>query len=66
MPFDDGTFDFIFNRAAFKNFKDPVKALNEMHRVLKTNGKVLIGDLKPNITLKVHAMPARKNIDILV
>ena len=52
MPFKDESFDFIFNRAAFKNFKDPVKALSEMHRVLKVSGRVLIEDLKPNLTLK--------------
>lgn len=48
MPFENGTFDFILNRAAFKNFQNPVGALNEMHRVLKPNGRVLIEDIKPN------------------
>jgi ubiquinone/menaquinone biosynthesis C-methylase UbiE len=52
MPFDDEEFDFIFNRAAFKNFLEPVKALNEMYRVLKVNGKVLIEDLNPDVTYK--------------
>lgn len=42
MPFKNEEFDFIFNRAAFKNFLDPAGALNEMYRVLKENGKVLI------------------------
>lgn len=50
MPFKDESFDFIFNRAAFKNFKDPVKAISEMYRVLKVSGKVLIEDLKPDLT----------------
>jgi ubiquinone/menaquinone biosynthesis C-methylase UbiE len=47
MPFENEQFDFIFNRAAFKNFLDPVGALNEMYRVLKPDGKVLIEDLNP-------------------
>ena len=27
MPFQDGTFDFTFCQAAFKNFSEPVKAI---------------------------------------
>jgi ubiquinone/menaquinone biosynthesis C-methylase UbiE len=46
MPFDDDTFDFIVCTAAFKNFTEPVRALNEMCRVLKTGGKALIADLR--------------------
>jgi ubiquinone/menaquinone biosynthesis C-methylase UbiE len=34
----DSRFDFIICTAAFKNFKEPLKALNEMHRVLKPGG----------------------------
>ena len=46
MPFGDNSFDFIVCRAAFKNFADPVGALNEMHRVLKAGGQALINDLR--------------------
>jgi ubiquinone/menaquinone biosynthesis C-methylase UbiE len=46
MPFDSGTFDFIYCRAAFKNFSEPVAALGEMHRVLKPGGTALIVDLR--------------------
>lgn len=52
MPFRNEEFDFIFNRAAFKNFLDPVGALNEMYRVLKVNGKVLIEDLNPDASYR--------------
>ena len=48
MPFEPGSFDFIVCRAAFKNFSEPVQALNEMHRVLKPGGKALIFDLRPD------------------
>ena len=50
MPFEDNTFDFIFCSAAFKNFKEPVKALGEMHRVLKHNGIVLIVDMNHDVS----------------
>ncbi len=46
MPFNDETFDFIVCRAAFKNFTEPIGALNEMYRVLKFNGKASINDLR--------------------
>jgi len=46
MPFDNEMFDFIISTAAFKNFADPIGALREMYRVLKTNGKALIIDMR--------------------
>jgi ubiquinone/menaquinone biosynthesis C-methylase UbiE len=46
MPFENEAFDFLFCRAAFKNFAKPLGALNEMHRVLKAGGKGLILDLR--------------------
>ena len=46
MPFGDNSFDFIVCRAAFKNFADPVGALNEMYRVLKPSGQAVINDLR--------------------
>jgi ubiquinone/menaquinone biosynthesis C-methylase UbiE len=46
MPFDPESFDLIVCRAAFKNFSEPVRALNETYRVLKPGGKALIHDLR--------------------
>ncbi len=46
MPFPEGSFDFLLCRAAFKNFSEPVRALQEMRRVLKPGGKALIIDLR--------------------
>ena len=50
MPLPDGYFDFIICSAAFKNFSEPLKALNEMHRVLKPSGTALIIDMNHNAT----------------
>ena len=46
MPFEDGTFDFTFCQAAFKNFTEPVKAIAEMYRVLRLGGTAVIVDLR--------------------
>jgi ubiquinone/menaquinone biosynthesis C-methylase UbiE len=46
MPFQDESFDLIVCRAAFKNFTEPVQALQEMRRVLWPGGKALIIDLR--------------------
>lgn len=45
MPFQPNVFDFIICVLAFKNFKEPLKALKEMHRVLKPGGIALLMDL---------------------
>jgi ubiquinone/menaquinone biosynthesis C-methylase UbiE len=46
MPFENESFDFLFCRAAFKNFTRPLEALQEMYRVLKPGGRALIIDLR--------------------
>jgi ubiquinone/menaquinone biosynthesis C-methylase UbiE len=52
MPFESSLFDFLFCRAAFKNFSEPVRALQEMHRVLKPGGRALIVDLRREASLE--------------
>jgi ubiquinone/menaquinone biosynthesis C-methylase UbiE len=53
MPFDNETFDFIICRAAFKNFAQPITALDEINRVLKTGGKAVIIDLRGDVSAEV-------------
>jgi ubiquinone/menaquinone biosynthesis C-methylase UbiE len=45
MPFENNLFDLIICQAAFKNFKQPVRALDEMHRVLRAGGLAVIQDM---------------------
>jgi ubiquinone/menaquinone biosynthesis C-methylase UbiE len=42
LPFDDDSFDVVFCQAALMFFPDPVKALREMGRVLRSNGKLVV------------------------
>jgi ubiquinone/menaquinone biosynthesis C-methylase UbiE len=51
MPFPDESFDFIYCSAAFKNFSQPVQALDEMQRVLRPGGTAVIVDLRKDASL---------------
>ena len=46
LPVEDATVDFVVCRAAFKNFAEPVKALEEMRRVLRPGGTALLVDMR--------------------
>jgi len=52
MPFPADTFDFVVCVAAFKNFPDPVAALDEIHRVLRPGGHASIMDLRKEASLE--------------
>ena len=61
MPFADDSFDFVVCVAAFKNFPDPIAALDEVHRVLRRGGSASIQDLRkeatdPEIAAEVRGM----------
>jgi ubiquinone/menaquinone biosynthesis C-methylase UbiE len=50
MPLPSDFFDFAVCVAAFKNFPDPVAALNEIHRVLRPGGRASIFDMRKDAT----------------
>jgi ubiquinone/menaquinone biosynthesis C-methylase UbiE len=52
MPLANDGFDFLLCRAAFKNFGQPVRALQEMCRVLKPGGRGLIIDLRKDASVE--------------
>jgi ubiquinone/menaquinone biosynthesis C-methylase UbiE len=60
MPFPADTFDFVVCVAAFKNFSDPVSALNEIHRVLRSGGRASIMDLRKEARMDEIAADVRK------
>ncbi len=51
MAFDDETFDFLYCSAAFKNFSEPLQALDEMYRVLRPGGEAVVADLLKDVSL---------------
>ncbi|MBN2487558.1 MAG: class I SAM-dependent methyltransferase [Methanosarcinaceae archaeon] len=46
MPFDDSTFDAVFTNGSLHEWSEPQKIFNEIHRVLKPDGKYFISDLR--------------------
>jgi ubiquinone/menaquinone biosynthesis C-methylase UbiE len=52
MPFADQSFDFAVSQAAFKNFSDPLGALDELYRVLAPGGQASIYDLRKDASLE--------------
>ena len=46
MPFDDNTFDAAFTNGSLHEWADPRSTFNEIWRLLKPGGKVLISDLR--------------------
>jgi ubiquinone/menaquinone biosynthesis C-methylase UbiE len=51
MPFADESFDLLACSAAFKNFSEPHRALEEMYRVLRPGGTALVLDLRKDVTM---------------
>ena len=51
MPFADESFDLLACSAAFKNFSQPHRALEEMYRVLHPGGTALVLDLRKDVPM---------------
>jgi ubiquinone/menaquinone biosynthesis C-methylase UbiE len=60
MPFKANSFDFIVCRAAFKNFSEPVHAIEEMYRVLQPGGRAQIIDLRPDVSTQAINAEVKK------
>ena len=55
LPLPDRAFDLVVCMAAFKNFSDPLGALNEFHRVLRPGGVACVFDLRRGASLEAIA-----------
>jgi len=44
LPFKDSMFDIVLCKSVLHHLKNPKKAVDEMHRVLKKNGKIIISE----------------------
>ena len=60
MPFEPQSFDLSVCQAAFKNFRQPVTAIDEMFRVLQPGGTAVIQDLRKDASGADIAEEVRK------
>ncbi len=65
MPFEDNTFDFVVSSGSLHHWKESVKVFNETYRILKTDGKALICDLRKD-TSKEEIGEIIKKIDSFI
>ncbi|MFD4275983.1 class I SAM-dependent methyltransferase [Streptomyces cyaneofuscatus] len=49
LPFPDGAFDHAFSSASLHEWADPVRALREIHRVVRPGGVFCVSDLRRDI-----------------
>ncbi|MFQ6618008.1 MAG: class I SAM-dependent methyltransferase [Fidelibacterota bacterium] len=46
LDFDDASFDAVISNSLLHHLEDPIPALNEMNRVVKSDGAILIRDIR--------------------
>ena len=60
LPFADASFDLVVCQAAFKNFTEPKRALDEIYRVLMPGGRAEVDDLSREASTAEIAAEVRK------
>jgi ubiquinone/menaquinone biosynthesis C-methylase UbiE len=51
MPFEDNLFDAVFTNGSLHEWSAPENTFNEIWRVLKSNGKIFISDLRRDMNI---------------
>jgi ubiquinone/menaquinone biosynthesis C-methylase UbiE len=54
MPFDDGTFDAVFTNGSLHEWSEPRSTFDEIWRLVRPGGKVLISDLRRDIPAPIR------------
>ena len=56
MPFADESFDTVISNGSLHEWEDPIRAFNEIYRVLRTGGQYCITDLRRDVHLLKKVM----------
>lgn len=56
LPFQDNSFDYLFNTISFHHYENPEKAIKEMNRILKPGGTLYLLDSIKNPSI-ISFMP---------
>jgi len=56
LPFKDNSFDCVFSLTALQDSKDVKKAIDEIKRVLKPNGKIILSVLNKNKIIEIKEL----------
>jgi ubiquinone/menaquinone biosynthesis C-methylase UbiE len=60
LPFQDGCFELVIGRSLLHHLPDPLKGVEEMARVLKTNGEMIVVDTNHSLLSAVPRHFAKK------
>ena len=58
LPFEENTYDFVYGRMLYQHLDDPLMAMKEARRVLRSRGKVCIVDIDAGLQLMEPNCPA--------
>lgn len=65
LPFNDGTYDFVYNRLIYQHLNNPLKALQEAKRVCTKGGITTVIDVDAGMQLIEPACPAFEKLNQL-
>ena len=71
IPFNDNMFDAVFSNGSLHEWPDPMKAFNEIYRVLKKRGKFFVSDLRRDMNpfvkffLKLYSKPKEMRLGLI-
>ena len=64
LDFDDDTFDLVFSHTVLMHLKDPYKALNELYRVCKPGGRIVLREGAGTLEILPGVSVGKRNLSL--